>query len=159
MVNERVVSKSQEFSISEHLSIRWVGPQRWSNHSALLQPSWESQQNPIVLWLPQEHSSTTVIANLVTRVIYLLSIVSSTGGFNTVAQMLNHKFVYRIRAGYQSAHWAPSSNLVVALESGVYVSRINEDCSVTEIRNNVDDPENPFCLVIWNAEGSFAFFF
>lgn len=41
----------------------------------------------------------------------------------------------------------------MALESGVYVCKINDDCNVAEIRNNILDPENPFCHVIWNSSG------
>lgn len=62
-------------------------------------------------------------------------------------------FFFFQTTGYQSAHWAPSCNLVVALESGVYVCKINEDCNVVEIRSNTLEPENPFCHVIWNADG------
>ncbi|XP_057372660.1 uncharacterized protein LOC130693517 [Daphnia carinata] len=58
-----------------------------------------------------------------------------------------------LECGFQSAHWAPSANLVVALETGVYVCKINEDCNVSEIRNNTHDPENPFCHVIWDNSG------
>lgn len=56
-------------------------------------------------------------------------------------------------AGSQSAHWAPSSNLVVALESGVYYCKINDDCRVFELRNNTSEPQNPFCHVVWNPDG------
>ena len=66
---------------------------------------------------------------------------------------------YSVETGFQSAHWAPSANLVVALESGVYVCKINEDCNVAEIRNNTRDPENPFCHVIWNNNGTCIFSF
>ncbi|XP_046633816.1 protein FIZZY-RELATED 3-like [Daphnia pulicaria] len=55
--------------------------------------------------------------------------------------------------GSQSAHWAPSASLVVALETGVYVCQINEDSNVTEICNNNQTPENPFCQVIWDSAG------
>lgn len=55
--------------------------------------------------------------------------------------------------GSQSAHWAPSTNIVVALESGVYVCKINEDCNVSEIRNNSEDPDYPYCYAIWNNDG------
>ncbi|KAI9561228.1 hypothetical protein GHT06_012184 [Daphnia sinensis] len=58
-----------------------------------------------------------------------------------------------VECGFQSAHWAPSANLVVALESGVYVCKINEDSDVTKICNNTKDPENPFCYVIWDNSG------
>jgi len=56
--------------------------------------------------------------------------------------------------GFQSAHWSPSSMLAVALESGVYVCKINDDCNVIEIQNNANDPDNPFCHVLWNAAGN-----
>ena len=59
--------------------------------------------------------------------------------------------------GFQSTHWSPSSMIVVALESGVYVCKINDDCNVVEIQNNSDDPDNPFCHVLWNAAGSIIF--
>lgn len=55
--------------------------------------------------------------------------------------------------GFQSSHWAPSANLVVALESGIYVCKINEDCKVSEIRNNMREVDYPFCFVLWNSDG------
>jgi WD40 repeat protein len=45
--------------------------------------------------------------------------------------------------------------LVVALESGVYICKVNEDCNdVLEIKSNSKDPENPFYHVLWNMEGN-----
>ena len=58
---------------------------------------------------------------------------------------------YSVETGFQSAHWAPPANLVVALESGVYVCKINEDSNVAEILNSTSDPGNPFCHV--NSSG------
>ncbi len=60
---------------------------------------------------------------------------------------------WNLLVGLQSANWAPSAMLVVALESGVYICKVHEDCHVIEFDSGSKDPDNPFYHVLWNEHG------
>jgi 6-phosphogluconolactonase (cycloisomerase 2 family) len=75
--------------------------------------------------------------------------------FKKKKDIFKNKIGCCIQTGSHSSHWAPSANLVVALEAGVYVYQISNYNS-TEICNNLQTPENPFCHVIWDSAGKFV---